>query len=285
MRKFVLTPLVVLFVLLLAMPLYAADDERLVTLNGDITEIIFGLGLGDKIVAVDASSNYPEQARTLPNVSYQGGLSVEAILAFEPTKVIANTDAGPTQVLDQLRAAGVEVVVMEIGDTIDTPSQNIRAVASLVGAEEQGERMAAEVEAKIAEAADRGRQLPTTPRILFLYLGSARIQFAGGVGATSHAMITAAGAIDAGAEAGFVGYMPLTAEGVVAAQPDVIIVTDRGLAVVGGIDGVLDVPGVALTPAGEAGRIIAFEDLYFIGMGPRTGDALLELVEALERMQ
>lgn len=283
MRKLSFIPLIVLLTLVVVLPVNAAD--RIVTLNGDITEIIFGLGLGDNIVAVDASSNYPEEVLSLPNVGYQGNLSAEAILAFEPTKVIANTDAGPPTVFDQLRAAGVEVHVLEIDDTIEAPVKNIRTVATLVGAEDAGERLASQVKAKIAEAAARGRQLPHTPRILFLYLGSARIQFAGGVGATSHAMITAAGAIDAGAEAGFVGFQPLTAEAVVAAQPDVIIVTDRGLATVGGIEGVLQVPGVALTPAGQAGNIIAFEDLYFIGMGPRTGDALLELVDALEQLQ
>ena len=91
--------------------------------------------------------------------------------------------------------------------------------------------------------------------------------------------------VDAGAEIGFRGYMPITPEAMVAAQPDLLIVTDRGLAMLGSLDAVLQIPGVAQTPAGQQRNIIVFEDLYFIGMGPRTGDALLELVEALRELQ
>lgn len=269
----------------MALPMQAAGEERLITLWGDITEIAFGLGYGDQIVAVDASSNYPPEADELPTLGFPGNLSVEAVLAHEPTKVFANSDAGPPEALEQLRAAGVEVVIIETGDTIDTPSKNIRTVAALLGAEEQGERFVEEVEANIAAASERGEALAKKPRVLFLYIASARAQFAGGAGAASHAMITAAGGIDAGAEAGFQGMMPLSAEGVIAAQPDIIIATDRGLATVGGVEGMLNVPGVASTPAGQAGNIIAFEDLYFIGMGPRTGDALHDLVDAFEQMQ
>lgn len=278
-RKFVLT---LLLVLGLAIPLHANETQRVVALNGDITEIMFALGFDDLLVAVDASSNYPEAAQAIPNVGYQGGLSAEGILSFQPTLVIANESAGPQQVLDQLRASGVRVEIITTENTLDTPVANIRAVAALLGAEERGEALAQELEGKIALAAERGSALQPKPRILFLYLGSARMQFAGGIGSPSNAMILGAGGIDAGAEVGFRGYMPVTTEAVVAAQPDVIIVTDRGIATVGGIEGVLKVPGVAHSPAGQNRDIVTFEDLYFIGMGPRTGDALMELVEILE---
>lgn len=277
--------LVLSLAVMLVMPLQAFAAERIVTLNGDFTEILFALGQSDNIVAVDASSNYPEEALELPSVGYQGRLSLEGILAHEPTLVLANKDAAPVEVLEQLEAIGVRVEIITAENTLASPVENIRKIAGLVGAVEEGEKLASELEAKIAAAAARGRELEKTPRILFLYLGSAQIQFAAGKNSPSNVMIEGAGAIDAGAEAGFIGYMPLTPEAVVAAEPDVIIVTDRGLATVGGIEGVLKVPGVAQTPAGINGRIISFEDLYFIGMGPRTGDALMDLVEALHDMQ
>lgn len=270
---------------LLALPAQAFAVERIVTLNGDFTEILFALGHDDKIVAVDASSNYPPEALELPSVGYQGRLSLEAILAHEPTLVLANKDAGPVEVLEQLAALGVRVEIITPENTIESPVENVRKIAGIIGAVEEGEKLAAQIEEKIAAAAALGKELEKTPRVLFLYLGSAQIQFAAGANSPANVMIEAAGAIDAGAEAGFVGYMPLTPEAVVAAQPDVIIVTERGLATVGGIEGVLNVPGVAQTPAGINRRIISFEDLYFLGMGPRTGDALLDLVQALHDMQ
>lgn len=288
LRNFVRVSLVALTVLLLALPMQAAGEERIVTLWGDLTEIMFGIGYGDRIVAVDATSNYPAEADSLPKLGFPGNFlgSAEAILAFEPTMVIAQTNARPTEVLDQLRAAGVEVVVVEAGNTLDSPANTIRTVAAMFGQEEQGERFVAEVEGKINEAIARGQQLAVKPRVAFVLFSSQRMQFIGGLGSEADAKITAAGGINAAAEVGFVGMMPYTVEGIVAAQPDVLIVTTRGVEdVVGSIEGILEWPGIAATPAGQSGNILVFEDLYFMGMGPRTGDSLLDLVEAFEQLQ
>lgn len=284
-RKLSVALVVTLVVALFAVPSFAADSHRVVSLNGDFTEIMYELGLEDLLVAVDATSNYPEAANDLPNIGYHGALSVEAILAYDPTIVFANEVAGPAEVLDQLEAAGVQVVVIENEGDIMAPVRNARAVGELVGAPEAGEQLAQAIEAKIAQAGERGAALDPTPRVMFFYLGSTTMQFAGGTGAPSSAMINGVGAIDAGAEAGFVGYQPVTAEAVVEAAPDVIVITERGVNVLGSVEGIYDVPGVALTPAGEKGNILVYEDGYFINMGPRTGDALLEFVGDLESMQ
>lgn len=289
MRKFVMTSVVALLLFSLAMPLHAAGDERIVSLWGDITEVMFGLGYGDQIVAVDASSNYPAEVEALPKLGFTGNFlgSAEAILAHNPTTVIAGSNAGPQEVLDQLKASGVQLLIVERGDTndIETPIRNIRNVAAVLGEEEQGERFVTEVQGKIDEAKARGEQLANKPRVAFVLFSSQRMQFIGGLGSEADVMITTAGGINAAAEAGFNGMMPYSPEGIVATQPDVLIVTERGLSVVGGMEGVLAWPGIAQTPAGQSGNILVFEDLYFMGMGPRTGDALLELVEALEQMQ
>lgn len=263
----------------------ALAAERIVALNGDITEIIFALGAEDKLAAVDATSNYPEAANDLPNVGYAGRLSAEGIMAFEPDLVIATSAAGPQEVLDQVAAAGVEVVIISSDETLATPVENIRGVAALIGAEEQGEALAQEVEAKIAAAAQRGSELASPPRVLFLYLGSTQMQFAGGANSASNVMIEGAGGIDVGAEAGFVGFMPFTPEAVIAAAPDVLIVTERGVNAMGSIDAIFEIPGVAETPAAQNRKLLVYEDLYFIGMGPRTADALLELAEDLHDLQ
>jgi len=273
--------------LMLASSLSFAQDEerRIISLNGDATEILFALGAGDQLVAVDASSNYPEEATELPNLGYQGNLSVEALLGYEPTHVIATEEAEPSFVLEQLADVGVEVVKIATQPSLETPVQNIRQMAALVGREELGEELAVEVEEKIEAAVARGEELEYEPRVMFLYLGARNMQFAGGAESTSNVMIEAAGGVDAGAEIGLVGTVPITAEALVASQPDVLIVTDRGINQLGGIEGVLELPGIRQTPAGMNEHIIVFEDLYFLGMGPRTGDALTDLVEQLHDLQ
>lgn len=260
-------------------------DNRIISLAGDVTEIIFALGEQDQLVAVDATSVYPAAANELDNVGFAGRLSAEALIAFQPTLVIATSAAQPAAVFDQLRAAGVEVVFVAEELSTDTPVENIRTVAALVGAEERGEALAAEVKAKIDEAVARGNALMWKPRVLFMYLGSATMQFAAGADTSSNVMIEAAGGIDAGKEVGFVGNTPFTTEALVTSAPDVLIVTDRGIRVMGDVDGVLAIPGVSETPAGQNGNVIVFEDLYFLGLGPRTGDALLELVDRLQELQ
>jgi iron complex transport system substrate-binding protein len=106
-------------------------------------------------------------------------------------------------------------------------------------------------------------------------------QLIGGAGSVADAMIEAAGGLDAGVEAGIQGFMPVTAEAVVAARPDVIIAPSSGVESIGGLEAFLQVPGVAQTPAGQTGAILVYDDLHFLGMTPRTGEALMELVLAL----
>ncbi len=258
-----------------------AAQNRIIALNGDITEYIYALGAEDQLVAVDATSNWPEAANDLPNVGYAGRLAVESLLMHDPTLVIYNDLASPVEVFEQLEAAGVEVVQLTNEPELATPLTNLSIVASLVGKEERGAELASELQGKLDEAAAAGAALSYTPRVLFLYLGSAQMQFAGGVDVPSNIMIEAAGGIDAGAEAGLVGYQPFTPEALVAAAPDVLLVTERGMNVMGSVEAILEIPGIMQTPAGLMGNVIVFEDNYLLSLGLRTGDALLDLVAEL----
>ena len=80
---------------------------------------------------------------------------------------------------------------------------------------------------------------------------------------------------------GYEGYKPLTAEAAVTAAPDVLLFLSRGLESVGGYAGLAELPGLALTPAYQAGRVLALDDLYLLGFGPRVGQAVKDLTLAL----
>src|SRR5699024_8683187 len=130
-------------------------------------EIIFALGAEDQLVAVDASSNYPEAANDLPNVGYSGALSAEGVLEYEPTHVVASGVAGglPTELLDQLEADGMNVIRLGEDPSLETPLANIRLMAELTGHEAEGEEVEAALQAELDEAAERGSALENTPRI------------------------------------------------------------------------------------------------------------------------
>ena len=94
-------------------------------------------------------------------------------------------------------------------------------------------------------------------------------------------MIEGANAVDVAAASGVFGAAPVTPEALVAAAPDVFVLPAAGFEALGGADAFLAIPGVAETPAGQAGAFLIYDEAYFFNFGPRTGLALLEFVKDL----
>ncbi len=257
------------------------DISRIVSLNGDITEVIFALGLGDNIVAVDTSATYPPETADLPKIGYQRRLSAEGILSMAPTVIIGNENAGPPETLEQVRATGVPVVILESVATIDGAARKIRAVAQALAVPDTGESIAAELEAQIDEVKTLAAKAEERPTAVFLYMRGLDSLFLIGEDHLSHELFEASGAVSGGAAAGVTEpYIPLTAESLAAADPDCIVVLTAGIQSVGGRDGLAQIPGVAQTSAAQEGCILDFDDQYFGGGGPRMGQALMDLLRA-----
>jgi iron complex transport system substrate-binding protein len=258
------------------------DVSRIIPVNGDVAEVVFALGLGDRVVATDLSATYPPEADARPEIGYQRALVAETILAHEPTVVIGDSLAGPPGALDEVRAVDVPVVITEYPRDVDGAARKIRAIATALGVPGRGELLARETEAAIASARDEADALEGDgPRVAFLYLRGEDVQQIAGAGSGISALITDAGAIDIGTELDVDEFAPLGAEALIEAQPDVIVVTTSGLESVGGIDGLVELPAVAGTPAGRERRILAYEDQLVLGLGPRTGEFLHQLVDDL----
>ncbi|RIH87201.1 Hemin-binding periplasmic protein HmuT [Meiothermus luteus] len=258
--------------------------ERIVSLNGVTTEILFALGVGDKVVGRDTSSYYPAAVNKLPTVGYQFQLNAEGILALKPTLVLGREDARPPQVFDQLAAAGVTVVRVPDKPTLEGAKEKIRTIAAAVGQVERGEALVRALERDLLVLRSKQRQATAkkTLKGLFLYLRGTQVTYVCGEGSNPVGMMELAGI--ANAAKGIKDCAQMTAEAVVAAQPDVIVVFTRGLESVGGLEGLRKLPGVMQTPAGQAGRVVAIDDLYLGGFGPRAGRAALDLfVGAYER--
>lgn len=262
------------------------DTSRIIPVNGDIAEVVFALGLGDSVVATDLSATYPPEADALPEVGYQRTLLAEQLLGLDPSVVVANNDAGPPAVLDQLRDAGVPVVVLDYPHDLTGPAAKIRLVAAALGVPARGEALAREVDEAIGAAADEAARRVEAdggppPRAVFLYLRGTTVQQVGGRGSGVDALLEAAGAVDVGVELGVDDFEPLTDEALVEAAPDVLVVTTTGLESVGGVDGLVDLPAIKGTPAGRDRHVVALDDQLLLGLGPRAGDALGQLVDQL----
>ena len=263
--------------------LWAADKKsarRIVSIGGALTEIIYALGASQELAGVDTTSLYPEAATKLPSVGYARTLSSEGILALAPNHVIATEDAGPPAVLRQISAAGVPVTILAANDKFEGVLDRVTRLGALIDRPTQATQLVEKMKADWQSAREPilARKSPA-PRVLFILSHSPGQVMVGGKGSSAEAMLHYVGAQNA--VQGFDGFKPLTPEAVIAAQPDVVLFTDQGLSIVGGVDGVLKLPGVAQTPAGQKRRVASLEAMFMLGFGPRMPQAVTALDNAL----
>ncbi|WP_121746695.1 ABC transporter substrate-binding protein [Streptomyces sp. E2N166] len=258
--------------------------ERVVPLSGSLSEIVFTLGLGDRVVARDVTATF-EQAAKLPVVTRGHDVSAESVLSLRPDLVIAETTTGPEEAVDQIRAAGVPVLFVEAARGLDDVGPRIRAVAGALGVPAAGRELTQRSEDRITAVREDVEDVShgDRPRVAFLYLrGSASVYLIGGRDSGAGSLIEAAGAVDAGAASGLEkDFTAITSEALVKAAPDAILVMSKGLESVGGVDGLVRIPGVAQTPAGLDRRIVSVEDGVLLNYGPRTDQVLKSVVAQL----
>jgi len=262
-----------------SLPAWAQARPHIVSVGSALTEIVYALGAEGLLVGVDTTSLYPAAARSLPQVGYMRALAVEGVLSLKPTLVIATTAAGPATTLDQLRATGVEILVLQDRYDYDSVIAKIAAVGRVTGKTVEADAMIARGLADMAELTKRLATTTGKPRVLFLLSMSSGAPQAAGRDTAADGIIRLAGgtnAIDA-----YAGYRPLTPEAVLASRADFILVTSHTVQAMGGIEAILDQPAVRRTPAGRAGKVLQFDTLLLLGFGPRTPQAALELAAAL----
>ena len=239
-----------------------------------MTETLFALGLDSDIVAVDVSSVYPPQAAQKPKVGYLRATSAEGIASMTPDIVIASEALGPPSVRAQLKAANIKLSLVAEAKSINTAISRIKALGKIVNRESKAQEIITSIEKALLTPIPEGDR----PKVLFLFShGGGRLMVAGRKTA-AYTMIKEAGGINA--IQGYEGYRPLTAESVVAAQPDIILLTTRSLGAIQGQEALWKIPSLALTPAGKKKRSVVIGDLKLLGFGPRTGEAILELRNA-----
>lgn len=255
------------------------DASRIITIGGSVTEIVFALGAGERVVARDSSSLYPLAVEDLASVGYIRRLSAEPVLALEPTLIITTEDVGPPEAVEQLEAAGVTMLIVPTAESIEGVIAKVEIIAQALDLQAAGAEIIETIQADYAAAQDLQTEMTTEPRVMFIYARGAGAVSVAGTNTGAETMIEMSGG--ANAVTAFEGYQPITAEAVVTAAPDVIMLMTRGLESLGGVDGLLEQPGIAQTPAGENRRVVAMDDLYLLGFSTRTGTAVLDLTYLL----
>lgn len=263
--------------LLLATP---AAEERIVSLGGAVTETLYALGLGDRVVGVDQSSLYPEAARAKAQVGYYRQFSSEGVLSLAPTLVVGLEASGPPAALEQLRAAGLRVVLVPEVRSVEGALARIRRIAAAVARQRLGEDLAYGLEARVRHVTERlAAGKPERPRVLYLFARSAAGLSVAGRDTAADAIIRLAGGENvAGA---MEGYKPFNAEALLEANPTHLVLSEFAAKSMGGEAELLARPGLRGTPAAQKGQIVLMDDLLLLGFGPRTGEAVEALARAL----
>ena len=254
---------------------------RIISVGGAITETIYALEAGENLVGTDTSSIFPEAATKLPQVGYQRQLSAEGVLSLKPSIVMVLTEDGQPPAIQQLESAGIKVLRINNESTVEGTKNKIRTIAEALNRKEKGEEIIKQLETDLADAEKIVAAKKTKPKVVFIYSRGAGSAQVGGTGTPAEAMIKMAGGINAITD--FAEYKPLTPEALVAASPEVILLPARALAALGGMDAVLNLPGVAQTPAGKNKKIVTIDDMLLLGFTPRLGQGIKELCEKIQQ--
>lgn len=249
---------------------------RIVTIGGDVSEIAYALGVGDRIVARDSTSLNPAALKALPDVGYMRLLNVEGIIALKPTLVLSTARAEPSRALSQVREYGAKLVFVPADKSPAKVIDKIRLIAAAVEQEEKGRQLIQHYQQQLATVV----ATPLPVKALFIMIHAGIPPLAAGVDTAADSMFRASGLKNAIEE--FSGYRPLSQEGIIASAPDLLIVTTHGVAALNGVENVWRLPGLALTPAGKQKRLLVLDDMALLGFGLHTPDVLKQLHTAAE---
>lgn len=253
--------------------------KRVVVLANGVAEILNSLNAKSIIVGRDISST-EEALKDVPIVTSGHQVISEKVISLQPDLVIVDASTGPKAALDQIRSAGIKVVETPESWTLSDIPKKVSAVAAAIGAPSQADLL----NQKIAQQSV-SKKISGNPRVAFLYLrGTSSIYLIGGPGSGADSLISAVGATDVGAQRLKHPFSTLTAESLAAMNPDVILVMSKGLESVGGVDGLVKLPGVAQTTAGKNRAVIDVDDSLLLSFGPRTPSLVNALAVALNKV-
>ncbi len=239
---------------------------RVVSLAPSVTEIVYALGEGDRLVGVCGQCNYPEAVNRLPRVGGFLTPSVEAILAAHPDLVIAVPSPGNRDGVRAVEAAGVRVLVVHERSLADVWAA-IGAISDALGVRPAGEALARVTQTALADVRAR---VAAAPRRRVLVVVGHRPLVAVGSDTLQDELVTLAGGINVGADAG-AGWPQLSREHVLARRPEVVIDAAMGGGEGGG-DLLADIPGA---------RVVVLADDTLFRAGPRVALAAAAVARVL----
>jgi iron complex transport system substrate-binding protein len=254
------------------------DTSRIVSIGGAVTEVLYALGLADKIVAVDSTSTFPEAAKQKANVGYMRALAPEGVLKIGPTLILAIEGSGPAEAVEILERASVPYVVVPEAKDAEGVLRKIRFIAEAAGVPAEGETLVSAVREDFAALGHALKGVKQRRKAAFILSMGSGSPIVGGAGTSADALFKLA-EVD-NALSAVSGFKPASDEALIAAAPDaVVVMSERDHAMPP--EKVFSMPSLANSPAAKTRNMIGLPGLYLLGFGPRTAHAARDLAAAL----
>ncbi|WP_153913000.1 heme/hemin ABC transporter substrate-binding protein [Shewanella sp. TC10] len=231
----------------------AMAEQRVVSAGAGITELVIALDGSEELVGVDSTSQVPAELDSVAKLGYHRMLSAEGILALSPTLLLGSDAMGPKNTLEVLSSAKVNVVSLPSADTKQQLLKNVEQIGELLEKQSQASALTQQIEQSFVEIESKKQTIAKqgdAPKVLFLLLQPDRPARVGGDNTAADIIINLAGGNNI---AGFDGYKSVSQEGILALQPDVILISNRSEDVAEDpAESLLaHMPLLAHTPAGE----------------------------------
>lgn len=247
--------------------------KRVVALANGSAEIIAALGYSSILVGRDVASTIPE-IKDVPIDNPSHTISVEKVLSQKPDLVLIDSNTSPQTSIDTLKKSGIKFVQISNPFNLVDVAFKEKEVATAIGTPKAGIKLSSDLTSN--------KYTPTSIKVAFLYVrGTSSIYLIGGKGSGADSLLAAIGMHDVGAEKLAHPFNAMTAEELVAMQPDVLLLMTKGLQSVNGLDGLVQLPGIAQTPAGKNRAVVTVDDSLLLSFGPRSAALLSKLRAAI----
>ena len=274
MYKFITFNSFVFLTICFSQPIYScnqADDSSRVTIaGGSLTEIVYLLEQENKLVAVDITSNFPEEAKQLPSIGYVRALSAEGVLSLSPSLILGEDDTGPPTVMEQLSRVGIQIEIIPEENSTDGIIKKVKCVAEILGVDKNTKDKTLDIlnadakELKLLTEMNKKE----SPKVMFILSMESGSPTVGGRDTSADGLIKMTGAVNV--MDSFEGWKPVSTEAIIQAKPDFILISERGLNSFGSIEKLGQHPSLVFTPAAKNNNIIAMDGMAMLGFGPRT---------------
>ena len=273
--------LIVLILLLSISNAYAICEQsisrsKIVVAGGSITEIVYFLGMEDKLVGVDITSNFPKEAKKLKSIGYLRNLSIEGILSLSPGLVLAEEDIGPPIIVNQLRKTSIDLRIIKEKNNLNGIRNKIMCISKILNTSLDENEDFIELENKLHMVRKLKKiNSEKIKKILLILMMRGASPVVAGKNTSGQGFIDMIGHENSMNDLN--GWKPVSSEEIIKKNPDYIIITKRAFKNFSSLDQFLSIPGISSTLAAKKKNIIVKDGMSMLGFGPRTINVALDI--------